>query len=109
MDDDNLEDEVSKFLEGFKLIHKTLKEILAKYEVKEINPINEEFDPNYHNAVMTDQIIEKADNIVTEVLQKGYMLKTKVIRPAMVKVNQNSQFNNDANKDNNEKKGDKNE
>ncbi|MBE6153102.1 MAG: nucleotide exchange factor GrpE [Firmicutes bacterium] len=102
MDNDNLEDEVSKFLEGFKIIHKGLKETLQKYEVIEINPIDEEFDPNYHNAVMTENNEAKADNIVTEVFQKGYMLKTRVIRPAMVKVNQNE-------KKVNEKKGDNNE
>ena len=105
MDDDNLEDEVSKFLEGFKLIHKGLKEALQKYDIKEIDPIDEEFDPNYHNAVMTDSNLEKRDNIVTEVFQKGYMLKSRVIRPAMVKVNQN----NELKEDNNEKKGDNNE
>ena len=104
MDDDNLDDEVSKFLEGFKIIHNGFKKVLTKYEIIEINPLNEEFDPNYHNAVMTDDKSDIADNIVTEVFQKGYMLKNRVIRPAMVKVNQNTQ-----NIDNNEKKGDNNE
>lgn len=87
MDDDNLEDEVSKFLEGFKLIYNGLTEILKKFEVSVINPLNEEFDPTYHQAVLTDNNEEIEDNIVTEVMQKGYMLKDKVVRPAMVKVN----------------------
>ena len=104
MDNDNLDDEVSKFLEGFKLIHNGLKTVLNKYKIIEINPINEEFNPDYHNAVMVDNKSEIADNIVTEVFQKGYMLKSRIIRPAMVKVNQNTQ-----NIDNNEKKGDNNE
>ena len=52
---------------------------------------------------MTDNNETKADNIVTEVFQKGYMLKSRVIRPAMVKVNQNNK------KVNNEEKGDNNE
>ncbi len=108
MDDDNLEDEVSKFLEGFKIIHKGLKETLQKYDVIEINPINEEFDPNYHNAVMTDNKEDIYDNIVTEVFQKGYMLKSRVIRPAMVKVNQNNELKKEV-KEDNEKKGDNNE
>lgn len=98
MDDDNLDDEVSKFLSGFKIIYCNLIETLKKYDVCIIDPIDEEFDPNYHNAVMTEQNNEKADNIVTDVMQKGYMLKNRVIRPAMVKVNIND-----------EKKGDKNE
>ncbi len=99
MDDDNLEDEVSKFLSGFKLIYNNLYNILEKFGVKAINPVDEEFNPDYHHAVMTDNNSSKDNDIVTEVLQKGYMLKNRVIRPAMVKVNQV----------NNEKKGDKNE
>lgn len=87
MDDDNLEDEVSKFLSGFKMIYGNLISILEKFEVKVINPIGEEFDPSFHQAVLTDAIEDKEDNIVLEVLQKGYILKDKVIRPAMVKVN----------------------
>ena len=104
LDNDNLDDELSKFLEGFKIIHNGLKEVLNKYEIIEINPINQEFNPDYHNAVMVDNQTDVADNIVTEVFQKGYMLKSRIIRPAMVKVNQNTQ-----NIDNNEKKGDNNE
>ena len=87
MDDDNPDDEVSKFLDGIKMIYNGLVNALEKYEIKAINPIDEEFDPNYHMAVMTDNIEEKEDNIVLEVMQKGYMLKDKIIRPAMVKVN----------------------
>lgn len=87
MDDDDLEDEVSKFLEGFRIIYNGLNEMLKKFEVKVINPLNEEFDPTYHQAVLTDSKEDVEDNIVLEVMQKGYMLKDKVIRPAMVKVN----------------------
>lgn len=87
MDDDNLEDEVSKFLDGFKIIYNGLNDILKKFEVTVIDPLNEEFDPTYHQAVLTDNKEDVEDNIVLEVMQKGYMLKDKVIRPAMVKVN----------------------
>ena len=87
MDDDNLEDEVSKFLEGFKIIYGGLTDVLQKFEIKVINPVDVEFDPTYHQAVLTDNVEDKEDNIILEVLQKGYMLKDKVIRPAMVKVN----------------------
>ena len=87
LDDDNLEDELSKFLSGFKMIYTNLISILEKNEVKAINPVGEEFDPVYHQGVLTESIEDKDDNIVLEVLQKGYMYKDKVIRPAMVKVN----------------------
>ena len=87
MDDDNLEDEVSKFLEGFKLMYKQIKDLLEKFEVKEIDCLGKEFDPRYHQAVLTDNVSDKGNNIILDVLQKGYMYKDKVIRPAMVKVN----------------------
>lgn len=88
MDDDNLEDEVSKFLEGFKMIYSQIVNLLEKFEVKEIVCLNEKFDPTYHQAVLTDKIVDKESGIILEVLQKGYMYKDKVIRPSMVKVNE---------------------
>ena len=88
MDDDNLDDEVSKFLSGFKIIYANLLNILKEYEVKEIDCLGSEFDPNTMNAVMTESIVEQESNIVLDVMQKGYMYKDKVIRPTMVKVNE---------------------
>ena len=87
MDDDNLEDEVSKFLQGVKMIYASLTKTLEKYGVTEIKALGEVFDPNYHQAVMTDSVEDKPLEVITEVFQKGYMLKDKVIRPSMVKVN----------------------
>lgn len=89
LDDENLNDELSRFLQGFKMIYSNILNILNKYEVKEIEAFNKEFDPKYHQAVLTDTIESLGDNIVIEVLQKGYMYKDKVIRPSMVKVNIN--------------------
>ena len=88
MDDDDLTDEVSRFLEGFKLIYSNTVNILNKYEVKEIEAEGVEFDPDYHHAVLTENDENKTAGVVIEVLQKGYMYKDKVIRPAMVKVNE---------------------
>lgn len=88
MDDSNLEDEVSKFLEGFKMIYCHLVSTLEKYEVKAIDGSNKEFNPTYHQAVMTEHVDEIEPGMVLEVLQKGYLLKDKVIRPAMVKVSE---------------------
>ncbi len=87
LDDDNLTDELSKFLSGFKMIYTRLKKILDDFEVKEIDALNKEFDPKYHQAVFTVKD-DRGPNIVLEVLQKGYMYKDKVIRPAMVKVSE---------------------
>lgn len=88
MDDQNLTDEVSKFLSGFKMIYADLENILKANEVKTIEALDKEFDANYHEAVLTEKVEGKHPGIVVEVLQKGYILKDKVIRPAMVKVSE---------------------
>ena len=87
MDDDNLEDEVSKFLSGMKMVYASLVSSLEKFGVKEIEALGKTFDENYHQAVMTESIEDKEKDIIIEVYQKGYMLKDKLLRPAMVKVN----------------------
>ena len=88
MDDNDLSDEVSKFLSGFKLIYGNTINVLNKYDVKEIKAEGVEFDPNYHHAVLTEHDETKPEGVVLEVLQKGYTYKDRVIRPAMVKVNE---------------------
>lgn len=88
LDDTNLNDELSKFLEGFKMIYTHLIEILKKFEVIEIECLNKEFDHNVCQALMTTKVEGVEPGIVVEVLQKGYMLKDKMIRPALVKVSE---------------------
>ena len=97
MDDDNLDDEVSRFLEGFKMVYCAFVNVLNEYEVKEIEALEKPFDPKYHQALLTDNIEDNPDVMVLEVLQKGYMLKDKVIRPVMVKVNIKNEKENDNN------------
>lgn len=88
LDDNDLSDEVSKFLSGFKMIYGSFVNVLNDIEVKEIDCDGLEFDPVYHQAVLTEKDETKPSGVVLEVLQKGYMYKDKVIRPAMVKVNE---------------------
>ena len=88
LDDTNLSDELSKFLEGFKIIYTHLVELLKKYEVTEIDCLNKPFDANVAQALMTVKLEGVEPGIVVEVLQKGYMLKDKMIRPALVKVSE---------------------
>ena len=88
MDDTNLDDEVSKFLSGFKMIYCNFVNILKNYGVVEIDGNNKPFDPVYHEAIMTEKREGVEAGMVLEVLQKGYILKGKVIRPAMVKVSE---------------------
>ena len=87
MDDNDLSDEVSRFLSGFKMILGNLTNVLDKFEVKEIECLGLEFDPHVAEAVLTDHNEDKPENVVLEVLTKGYKYKDKVIRHAMVKVN----------------------
>lgn len=87
MDDNDLSDEVSKFLSGFKMILGNLTSLLDKFEVKEVECLGLEFDPHVAEAVLTEHDETKPENVVLEVLTKGYKYKDKLIRPAMVKVN----------------------
>jgi len=87
MDDNDLSDEVSRFLSGFKMILGNLTSILDKFEVREIECLGLEFDPILEEAVLTEHDENKPENVVLEVLTKGYKYKDKVIRHAMVKVN----------------------
>ncbi len=87
MDDNDLSDEVSKFLAGIKIIYGNLNQVLKTYEVEEIECLGLEFDPNKMEAVISEHDEAKPNNVVLEVFTKGYIYKDKVIRPAMVKVN----------------------
>ncbi|MBP5750748.1 MAG: nucleotide exchange factor GrpE [Firmicutes bacterium] len=77
-----------KLAEGMQLILKQLQGVLEKNNVEEIEALGKPFDPNYHNAVMTEAAEGAESGTVTKVLQKGYMLNKKVIRPSMVAVAQ---------------------
>ncbi len=74
------------FYEGVKLIEKHLKDILISAGVGEINPKGEMFDPFYHEAMMKEIRDDVPDGTVTEVYQKGYKFKDRLLRPAKVKV-----------------------
>ena len=84
IDDEVLDDELSKFLSGFKIIYSKLVNLLNNFEVKEIDTLNKEFGPAFHQAVMTKKIENVKTGTVIDVLQKGYMYKDRVIRPSMV-------------------------
>ncbi len=92
---DNLERAVSTipeelkgnaFAEGIDKIYKQFLKTLEDMDVKPIEALGKAFDPNYHNAVMTDEESEAEVDTVTEELQKGYTYKNQVLRHSMVKV-----------------------
>lgn len=75
------------FYDGVKMVYEQFLQAMASQGVEVMDVVNKPFDPNLHHAVMQEEDDSIESNIVTEELQKGYMLKDKVIRPAMVKVN----------------------
>ncbi len=79
-------DDGEGFKEGIEMIFKQLGDVLEKSGLAEIPAMGEDFDPQKHNAVMTEDTDEYESGKVSEVMQKGYTLNGKVIRPSMVKV-----------------------
>ncbi|MFD2759469.1 nucleotide exchange factor GrpE [Lentibacillus juripiscarius] len=80
-------DETKNFAEGITMVYRQLKDALANHGVEEIETVGKPFDPTIHHAVMQEEDEEAEPETVIEELQKGYYLKDRVIRPAMVKVN----------------------
>ncbi|MCM3021782.1 nucleotide exchange factor GrpE [Heyndrickxia ginsengihumi] len=83
------EDEQTKqLLQGMEMVYRNILEALKKEGVEPIEALGKEFDPHYHQAIMQAQEEDVESNIIVEEFQKGYILKDRVIRPSMVKVNQ---------------------
>ncbi|WP_246629041.1 nucleotide exchange factor GrpE [Mesobacillus maritimus] len=86
METDN--EQAKSLLKGMDMIYQSLLDALKKEGVEQIESVGQEFDPHRHQAVMQDNDENYGSNIVVAELQKGYILKDRVIRPSMVKVNQ---------------------
>jgi molecular chaperone GrpE len=76
----------ASLLEGVKLTHKDIIKLFESFNVKPVEAENQPFNPNFHQAVTQEENNELPDNTVTAVLQKGYTLHDRLIRPAMVVV-----------------------
>jgi molecular chaperone GrpE len=77
---------VKPILEGVELTHKTFVDTVAKFGLTEINPEGEAFNPEFHQAMSIQESPDHESNTVMFVMQKGYELNGRVIRPAMVMV-----------------------
>ncbi|PMH37528.1 nucleotide exchange factor GrpE [Vibrio sp. 10N.286.49.B3] len=77
---------VKPLLEGVELTHKTFVDTTAKFGLKEINPEGEVFNPEFHQAMSIQESPDHESNTVMFVMQKGYELNGRVVRPAMVMV-----------------------
>ncbi len=84
----NNKDVNDPFVKGVKLTYDSIMNALTKEGVTPIEVLNKPFDPNQSHAIMTEKIEGVEPNIVVEVLQKGYMLKDRLLRAALVKVSE---------------------
>lgn len=80
-------EEIKALLKGVEMVYEGLLNVLKSEGVELIETENAQFDPNYHHAVMQEEDSEKESGAILDTFQKGYKLKDRVIRPAMVKVN----------------------
>ena len=76
------------FKKGVEMIYQQLIHALKNEGVEVIDALNKPFDPNFHHAIMQEAVEGVESNMVVEVLQKGYVLKDRVIRPSYVKVSE---------------------
>jgi molecular chaperone GrpE len=74
------------WINGTSLILKNMQKVMDEYNISIIDPVGEEFDPNFHEAIGTDNSDEYESGIVTVTLQKGYRSGERVLRPALVRV-----------------------
>jgi len=81
-------EESASLLKGVEMVQKSLIEAVKREGLEEIKALGEPFDPNFHQAVMQEKDETAEPGIVLMELQKGYTLKGRVLRPAMVKVNE---------------------
>lgn len=86
MEADN--DQAKSLLQGMEMVYRSLIDTLKKEGAEQIEAVGKEFDPHLHQAIMQVEDENFGSNVVVEEFQKGYILKDRVIRPAMVKVNQ---------------------
>ena len=92
--------EESALFEGVKLTHKDIVKLFETFSVKPVEADNKAFDPNFHQAVTQEENDEFPDNTVTTVLQKGYLLHDRLIRPAMVVVSKKAKKETEKNTEN---------
>lgn len=81
-----IEENNDGYIQGVEMVFQQLTQVLIKEGVEEIPALGETFDPNFHHAVAQENKEDYEDNTIIDVLQKGYKLKEKVIRPSMVRV-----------------------
>ena len=80
---------IDQLVKGNELLLSMFKQIFEKNNILEINPLDEKFNPDFHQAVSTIEDTSKENDIISEVVQQGYTLNGRVIKPALVIVIKN--------------------
>jgi molecular chaperone GrpE len=91
---DNENAEIGTLREGIELTLQMLSNVMGKFEIQEVNPQDERFDPDFHQAMSIQERADVEPNTVVTVVQKGYLLNERLIRPAMVIVSKAPAANN---------------
>jgi molecular chaperone GrpE len=97
---------LKKTLEHLEIIHKDILSIFKKNNIEPINSINKKLDPNYHQAMMEIEDDEKEPGTIVQEIQKGFLMKNRLLRPALVGVSKKASKKEAINKD--EKKNEEN-
>jgi len=87
--------DLDKVIESIEIIKKDLISIFKKNNIEPIECINKKFDPNFHQAMMEVDTDEKESGIVVQEIQKGYMMKDRLLRPSLVGVTKKTNKNNE--------------
>ena len=95
---------LKKNLEHLEIIHKDILSIFKKNNIEPIISINKKLDPNYHQAMMEIEDAEKEPGTIIQEIQKGFTMKDRLLRPALVGVSKKTENEDKKDKENKEKK-----
>ena len=110
LNDENLKGnkDLNKIIDGINIVKKDLVSIFKKNGIESIDCINKKFDPNFHQAMLEVEDSTKEKGTIVQEIQKGYMMKSRLLRPSLVGVTKKSEENVDNSAKNEEKKDEKN-
>ena len=109
LNDETLKDTeaLKKTLEHFDIINKDLISIFSKNKIKPIECLNKKLDPNFHQAMIEIEDDQKEPGTIVQEIQKGFTIKDRLLRPALVGVAKKSEKKEEKNEENKENSGDK--
>ena len=95
-------DSLKKFMDHFDIINKDLMSIFLKNNIKPIDSLNKKFNPNLHQAMMEIEDEQKEPGTIVQEVQKGFMIKDRLLRPSLVGVSKKTEKKDDKNEENRE-------